>query len=344
MKVLSFIIPSYNSERFLDKCIGSMLCAEVLEVLDIIVVNDGSKDGTVEVARKYCDLYPGSVRLISQENKGHGGALNTGCAAAVGKYLKVIDADDWVLTENLPRLIETLRELDSDVVLTHYHTVDISTGEIKNWRTYPETFGKSYSFEEIIPQWKNFDRCLTFHGVIYRTDFYRQYGIALSEHVFYEDHEFATFPCCMAKSVTPLDMFLYEYRIGDVQQSVSNENQLKRIGHTETVLRRFAQEYHLLPLPQDAGGRLYVEKKAQGLLLSYLTTAMLVDPDKKQGRENGAKIMAFFQKEIPGVYAGTKKKYELFRVMNLCRVSKQTFEKVLHSRFYNRVRNNHDFE
>lgn len=344
MKVLSFIIPSYNSERFLDKCIGSMLCSEVLDALDIIVVNDGSRDGTVEVAQKYCDAYPGSVRLISQENKGHGGALNTGCAAAEGKYLKVIDADDWVLTTNLPQLIDALRELDSDVVLTHYHTVDISTGEVKNWRTYPETFGKSYSFEEIMSQWKSFDRSLTFHGIFYRTGFYRQFGIALSEHVFYEDHEFATFPCCMAKTVTPLDMFLYEYRVGDVQQSVSNENQLKRIGHTETVLRRFAREYHLLPLAADAGGRRYVEKKAEGLLLSYLTTVMLVDPDKKRGRENGAKMMEFFRKEIPGVYAGTKKKYELFRMMNLCHISKQTFEKILHSRIYNRVRNNHDFD
>ena len=344
MKVLSFIIPSYNSERFLDKCIGSMLSPEVLDALDIIVVNDGSKDGTVEVAQKYCDAYPGSVRLISQENKGHGGALNTGCAAAEGRYLKVIDADDWVLTENLPRLVDILRELDSDVVLTHYHTVDISTGEVKNWRTYPETFGKSYSFEEIMPQWKSFDRSLTFHGIFYRTDFYRQFGIALSEHVFYEDHEFATFPCCMAKSVTPLDMFLYEYRIGDVEQSVSNENQLKRIGHTETVLRRFVREYHLLPLAEDAGGRRYVEKKAEGLLLSYLTTVMLVDPDKKRGRGNGAKMMEYFQKEIPGVYVGTKKKYALFRMMNLCHISKQTFESVLHSRLYNRVRNNHDFD
>ena len=344
MKILSFIIPSYNSERFLDKCIGSMLSEQVLDALDIIVVNDGSKDGTVEVAQKYCDAYPDSVRLISQENKGHGGALNTGCAAAVGKYLKVIDADDWVATENLPRLIDALRDLDSDVVLTHYHTVDISTGEIKNWRTYHETFVKSFTMEEIMPQWKNFDRSLTFHGIFYRTAFYRQYGIALAEHGFYEDHEFATFPCCMAKSVTPLDMFFNEYRIGDVQQSVSNENQLKRIGHTETVLRRLTTEYHKLPLAQNAGGRRYVAMKAMGLLLSYLTTAMLVDPDKKRGREKGRTMMEYFRKEIPQVYEGTKKKYELFRMMNLCRISKQTFEKILHSRLYNRVRNNHNFD
>ena len=104
-KILSFIIPSYNSQGFLDTCIPSFANGEVLDELDIIIVNDGSQDDTAAVAEKYCQMYPGSVRLISQENKGHGGALNTGCAAAVGRYLKVIDADDWVLTENLPAFV-----------------------------------------------------------------------------------------------------------------------------------------------------------------------------------------------------------------------------------------------
>ena len=221
MKILSIIIPSYNSEPYLDKCIRSLLAPEVLDKLDIMIVNDGSADGTAAVAEKYCAAYPNSVRLISQENKGHGGALNTGFAAAVGKYLKPIDADDWVETENLPQLVHLLENSDSDVVLTHHHTIDIGTGEIKNWRSYPEEFGRSYSLDEIMAQWKSFDRSLTFHGITYKTAFYRQYGIQLSEHVFYEDHEYATFPCCHAKTVTPFDLFVYDYRIGDVQQSVS---------------------------------------------------------------------------------------------------------------------------
>lgn len=343
MKVLSLIVPSYNSEGFLDKAIPSFLHPEVVDKLDIIIVNDGSRDATAEVAGKYCEAHPGSVRLISQENKGHGGALNTGCDAAVGKYLKVIDADDWVQTQNLPEFIRVLENCDSDVVLTHHRTVDISTGEIKKWKSYPPEFGRCYSLEEIMGQWKNFDRSLTFHGITYRTEFYHRCGIRLSEHVFYEDHEFATFPCCMADSVTPLDLFIYDYRIGDVQQSVSDENQLKRIGHTETVLHRMVQEYRNLQDRMSDGGRDYVCMKAQGLLMSYLTTALLVNPDRKRGREMASRMTEFFRLQLPATYAKTSKQYEILKVLNRCRINRKTFEMVLHSRLYNLLRNNHDF-
>lgn len=343
MKILSFIIPSYNCQQYLHKGISSMLDPQVLDELDIIIVNDGSKDATAQVAETYCRQYPGSVRLISQENKGHGGALNTGCAAAVGKYLKVIDADDWVETQNLRAFLDFLRTCESDVVLTHYHTHDISTGEIKNWRSYPAEFERAYTFEEIMPQWKSFDRTLTFHGVTYNTGFYHKNCIQLSEHVFYEDHEFATFPCCHAKTVTPLDLFIYDYRIGDVQQSVSNANQLARIGHTEAVLRRMISEYEKLSLSEDDAGREYVCRKAQGLLLSYIITVTLVETDKKKGREMAAAMMELFREQLPRTYDMAVKQYQVFRMMNYLHISKETWEKILHSKAYNVLRHNHDF-
>ena len=208
MKVLTIIIPSYNCAHFLDKCVTSMLCEEVLEELDIIIVNDGSKDSTPEVAQKYCDMFPGSIRLISQENKGHGGALNTGCAAAVGKYIRVIDADDRVETASLPQFIEILKNCESEVVVTNYYTRNIATGEVKNWRCYPKAFGRAHTFAEVMEDVKAFDRVLTFHGITYNTAFYHKFGFQLSEHVFYEDHEFATFPSRHAR-VCPASGFVH---------------------------------------------------------------------------------------------------------------------------------------
>ena len=342
MKVLSFIVPSYNSENYLDKCIPSFLADEILDKLDIIIVNDGSTDGTAEVAEKYCAIYPDSVRLISQENRGHGGALNTGCTAAVGKYLKVIDADDWVETQNLPRFIELLESCDSDVVLTHHYTIDVGTGEVKKRKSYPKEFGRRYSMDEIMSEWKSFDRSLTFHGITYKTAFYRKYGIQLSEHVFYEDHEFATFPCCYAESVTPFDLFVYDYRIGDVQQSVSDANQLKRIGHTQTVLKRMISEYGKAAC--GAGGKTYAAMKAQGLLLGYLTTILLVEKDRKAGRRLAKAQMEEFKEGIPETYDLALKKYQVFCLMNRLHISKQVWEKVLRSKICNMLRRKHSFE
>lgn len=340
MKILSFIIPAYNSEQFLDTCIPSMLVPEVLSKIEILVVNDGSADGTVAAAEKYCAQYPQTVRLITQENKGHGGALNTGCAAATGKYLKVIDADDWILSKNLPAYIAALETCESDVVLTHHHTIDISTGEIKNWRNYPPEFSKAYSFETIMSDWRSFDRSLTFHGITYRTAFYHEFGHQLLEHVFYEDHEYATYPCCYAKSITPFDLFLYEYRIGDVNQSVSNANQLKRLSHTEAVLRRMMEKYKELP---SSAGKQYAAMKTQGLLLSYLTTALLVNPDKKAGRMLARQHMAECQQNAPEVYRLALRKYQVFYLLNRLHIDKAAWDAILSSRLYNRLRCNHDF-
>lgn len=341
MKVLTFVIPAYNSEQYLDKCIPSMLAPEILDKLEIIVVNDGSTDRTAAVAEKYCAQYPETVRLISQENKGHGGALNTGCAAAKGKYLKVIDADDWVQTQNLPKFVKLLEQSENDVVLTHYHTIDISTGEIKNWKSYPSEYGCGYTFEEIMTDWRNFNRSFTLHGITYRTAFYHEFGSQLSEHVFYEDYEYATFPCCHAKSVIPFNLFLYEYRIGDVNQSVSSANQLKRIGHTETVLRSMTEKYNSLP---ESAGKRYAAMKIQELLLSYFTIALLVNPDKKRGRQLASQQIAKVCETAPKVFDLVKRKYQIFALMSRLHISKQAWDAILDSKFYNTLRKNHTFE
>lgn len=341
MKVLTFVIPAYNSAHFLDKCIPSMLASEILDKLEIIVVNDGSTDATPAAAEKYCAQYPGVVRLISQENKGHGGALNTGCAAAQGKYLKVIDADDWVETQNLPQFVEQLEQCESDVVLTHYHTIDISSGEIKNWKSYPGEFGRGYTFDQIMPNWGDFNRSLTLHGITYRTGFYQEKGNILPEHVFYEDYAYATFPCCHAESVVCLDLFVYDYRIGDANQSVSSANQLKRIGHIETVLRYMVEKYRALP---ESASKDYAAMKIQELLLSYLTTALLVNPDKKAGRQLAAMRMRQCREESPQVYDLAKRKYQVFSLMNRLHIGKQTWERILSSKLYQKLRGNHSFQ
>lgn len=341
MKILSIIIPSYNCAGFLEKNIPSYLCQEVLDKLEILIVNDGSSDNTAEAAEKFCRMYPDSIRLLSQENKGHGGALNTGFAAATGKYLKPVDADDWVETRNLPRLIELLENCESDVVLTHYNMVDISTGEISKYKTYPAQFGRELTMEELVADFRSFYRCTTFHSMAYKRSFFREHAVSYSEHVFYEDNEYATFPFCHASGITPLDIFVYDYRVGDMNQSISLGNQVKRQSHTKTVVARMLREYAALP---EGAGKTYTALKTQAVIMNYLMVALMADPDKKTARKQAAEQMRLLREQAPEIYGMLRKKYLVYQVLDRLHVSKTKWEDFLHSGFYNRLRGNHDFE
>lgn len=341
MKILSFIIPAYNSEGFLHKCVDSMLVPEILDKLEILIINDGSTDATEAIGQDYMTRYPGTIRLISQKNRGHGGALNTGCQAAQGKYLKVIDADDWVLSENLPAFLNILESCDSDVVITQFHSIDITTGSVKSWRSYPAAYGTPYTLAQIMSAWRDFDRCLTFHGITYRRDFYRQFASPLLEKCFYEDCEYATFPCCYAKSILPLELFLYEYRVGDVNQSVSVASRLKRISHMEAVLHRMVEKYQLLP---SSPGKEYAVMKLRDLLMDYLTVVLLIFPDRRAGYQMAQQEMARMKELAPECYASAIGKYRVFQVLNRLHIRKATWDCFQHSRFYNFLRKNHSFD
>ena len=123
MKLLSFAIPCYNSESYMEKCIESILIGG--EEVEILIVNDGSKDRTAEIADAYAAKYPTICRAIHQENGGHGEAVNAGIRNATGRYFKVVDSDDWVDPEAYMAILNKLREYDSDencldVLLANY--------------------------------------------------------------------------------------------------------------------------------------------------------------------------------------------------------------------------------
>ena len=109
MKLLTIASPCYNSESYMEKCIESLLPGG--SRVEILLVDDGSKDRTAEIADSYAARYPGIVRAIHQENKGHGGAVNTGIANADGFYFKVVDSDDWVDRDAYLTILDTLENL-----------------------------------------------------------------------------------------------------------------------------------------------------------------------------------------------------------------------------------------
>ena len=136
-KTLTVVVPSYNVEKYLDQTLTSFINEAVMEEVEVLIVDDGSKDKTAQIGHSYEQKYPETFRVISKENGGHGSTINTGIAQARGKYFTVVDGDDWVDKEGFATLVTVLRDCTEDYILTRYHEVDDQTKEERE-RAFPE--------------------------------------------------------------------------------------------------------------------------------------------------------------------------------------------------------------
>ena len=232
MKLLSIAIPCYNSEKYMRKCIDSLLVGG--EDVEILIVDDGStKDRTAEIADEYEAQFPTIVRAIHKENGGHGSAVNTGIANATGLYFKVVDSDDWVKQDAYFKILDTLRELAGggqalDMLISNY--VYEKEGESRK---------KVIQYRHILPvermfTWKDCHHFIKghyilMHSVIFRTKLLQECGLKLPEHTFYVDNLYVFEPLPYVKNMYYLDVNFYRYYIGRQDQSVNETVMISRI-------------------------------------------------------------------------------------------------------------------
>lgn len=232
MKLLSITVPCYNSSAYMRKCIESLLVGG--EDVEILIVNDGStKDDTAEIAEEYAAKYPTIVRAIHQENKGHGGAVNTGMDAATGLYFKVVDSDDWVNTDAYKKILTTLDELTRgpktvDVLIANY-VYEKEGAKKKRVMRYPHAFPENQIFGWNDTKKLRPTHYVLMHSLIFRTSLLRECGLRLPEHTFYVDNLFAFKPFPYVKTFYYLDVNLYRYYIGREDQSVNEKVMISRV-------------------------------------------------------------------------------------------------------------------
>lgn len=244
-KILTITVPAYNVEKFLEKTLDSFVSEEVLGELEVLIVDDGSKDRTEQIGRQYEEKYPESFRVISKENGGHGSTINRGIQEAHGKYFKVVDGDDWVDTDGLTELIRRLRTCDADYVFTNYYEVNDGTGEL-NAVTFP-----GIRTEEQIPfSALAGETRISMHALVLKTSILRENNISLDEHCFYVDVEYILYPVPYLKTAVYFDLFVYMYRLAQATQSVSMEGYRKHIqNHIDVILHvlDYINEYKKQP-------------------------------------------------------------------------------------------------
>ncbi len=271
MKILSVAVPCYNSEAYMEKCIHSIL--PVGERVEILIVDDGStKDHTAEIADGYAQEYPDIVRVIHQENGGHGAAVNTGIRCAKGLYYKVVDSDDWVSTKGLIRILDKLEELEQeggvDMLLANFVYDKLGARHKKLMRfrnVFPEE--EVFSWDEM--HHMRLTQYILMHNIFYRTQLLRDCGIELPQHTFYVDNIFAFQPLPYVQRICYMDINLYHYFIGREDQSVNEKVMIGRIDQQLLVNRIMID----LMAQEDFSGK---SVRLHNYMIKYLNNIMTV--------------------------------------------------------------------
>lgn len=220
-KLLSIVIPVYNVEQYINKCLDSLIVDEqMLSLLDVVVINDGTPDNSAILAKEYEKKYPGVFRVIDQENRGHGGAWNHGTELAKGKYLFYLDSDDWCDTNELEKLLMYLQNCDTDMVVLdkmNYHAESESYITIEHRSMLPE---KVYSTDTFDWMGCGEGANITYaHNTIYRTVMMQKYMPLFCEKVMYDDVSLQLIPIVIAKDFVYVKYNVYRYYIGRPGQS-----------------------------------------------------------------------------------------------------------------------------
>lgn len=269
MKLLSVVVPCYNSEAYMRKCVDSLLAGG--EEVEILIVNDGSVDATGEIAEEYAQKYPKIVKAIHQENGGHGEAVNTGLRNATGLFFKVVDSDDWVSEAPYKKILSVLEDMIRsgtrlDMMISNF-VYDKQGTKRKKVMKYTTALPENQIFT-----WKDVKRFhkgqyILMHSVIYRTQILLECGLQLPKHTFYVDNIFVFQPLPYVKTMYYLNVNFYRYFIGREDQSVNEEVMIRRIDQQIKVNKIMIDYMDLSKL---------TDKKLRNYMISYLDIIMTV--------------------------------------------------------------------
>lgn len=344
MKQLTIAVPAYNSEMFLHICLDSMVGAD--DRLEVVVINDGSKDGTLEVANSYANRFPDQVRVIDKENGGHGSGINAGLEIAAGRFYKVVDSDDWIETRNLKAILDALEKSDAEAVVTGYRSINIGSGnvigypvEIPEEKMTPDTasYGAELTMEEFTQVFDQMSTSYSFHGLCYRTDFMRSLDFRMSEKVFFEDQEYAVLPFLKVQKVLLLPYYLYNYQIGSAGQSVDYANQAKRANDLKQVYTRMMDYYHFNKPKEDFRARFFV-KRLSIALVSYYAVVLVKSEDKKNGRKEAEGLRTYVMQLEPDIQQYADKRYHILKIAGRLPFLGKLYYRFFDSKMYTRFR------
>ena len=307
-KILSIIVPSYNMETYLPKCLGSLVIDDkaLLQKLDIIIVNDGSKDRTSEIAHGFAEDFPGVFRVIDKPNGHYGSCINAALKVTVGLYVKVLDADDYVDRKNFCDFVRFISdEYDRgrvyDLLVTDYDDVDTGGAVIRESKYgFPEGDGHTlYDVPKRMPRF-------TTHSVVYLLENIKGLGYSQKEGVPYTDTQWIIEPMVMVSSVRYLPLCVTKYLIGRDGQTMEYKTYMAQFHIVADIAKDMLSRYKsLMSICKPSASR-YYQKELLRLICSVYYRALY---GHKEGCLCKINICAFDSalKETPDLYVMSDK-------------------------------------
>ena len=269
-KILTITIPSYNVEPYMNEVLPTFLDPAVMDKIEILIVNDGSKDGTAALGKEYEAKYPGVITLVDKENGGHGSTINKGIELATGKYFKVVDGDDWVDTAAFIKFVNFLEKTDSDVVATPHYRVNEETKE-KELRGFEGVeYEKEYRVDDVLLTLRD---KYQMHNLTFKTDIVRKIP-KISEHCFYVDVEYIMYPLKYLETISFLN---------DANQSVSTQNFMKNRNMHKHVIGNVLKYYETEEL--SAAKKEFLKKRISLLIDTQIRIYLCFEPSDEIKQE-----------------------------------------------------------
>jgi len=300
-KLLTIVIPTYNMQAYLNRCLDSLVvCDSLIGLIEVLVVNDGSRDDSSAIAHKYEESYPQSFRVIDKENGNYGSCVNRGLAEAKGKYIKVLDADDWFDKKEFERYLKCLESVDADMVLTAFNIVNGSDNVASQaYKPHLESL-KEYDFQQLgyqdVGVWM-------MHAVTYKVQMLRGIGYRQTEGISYTDTEWTYIPLFAVKSVVYLDCVVYQYLVGREGQTMDSAVLLKSVWQHEHLAKRLIEHVEALP-EESRRGFSYVttERQIEYLVNLVFKTCLIKQNDAQFNNEKLTEFDHFVLQHRPKLY------------------------------------------
>lgn len=277
----------------MEHCIESILPGG--EDVEILIIDDGSKDRTAEIADAYAKKYPTIVRAIHQENGGHGEAVNAGIRNATGLYFKVVDSDDWVDQEAYQKILAKLKELAGnrealDMLLANYVYEKEGARHKRVMRQTGFPQDQVFTWSDVKHFYKG--HYILMHSVIYRTKLLRECGLELPKHTFYVDNIYVYKPLPHVRTMYYMDVDFYRYYIGREDQSVNEQVMISRIDQQIRVNKIMIDDVDLHRV---------LNLKCRKYMLNYLeiitvvTTVMLLRSGTEENLEKKRELWKYIK-------------------------------------------------